>query len=156
MDNEKPIGKKRKSRKNRRANNPIYKKVNSRRNKLGTILKIIKNGEIKHGEITKKIKRKEKRLAFLFDTKCLKYFGTTIDGYKKHIESQFTDTMSWDNHGDMDNPDAWQLDHIIRIGSFDFTIEENFTKAFHYTNTQPLMSSDHMEKTSKEKATKNE
>ena len=71
--------------------------------------------------------------------------------FKKHIENQFTDTISWHNHGKTDNPDAWQLDHIIPIGSFDFAIEENFTKAFHYTNTQPLMSSDHIEKSSKEK-----
>ena len=69
-----------------------------------------------------------------------------VDGYKEHIESQFTDSMSWDNHGQMYNPDAWQIDHIIPIGSFDFNIEENFIKAFHYTNTQPLMSSDHIEK----------
>ena len=145
MDNEKPIGKKRNRHKNRRANDPIYRRVSSRRNNLGMIFKIIK-----HGEITKKIKRKEKRLAFLFDRKCLKLFGTTVDGFKKHIENQFTDTISWHNHGKTDNPDAWQLDHIIPIGSFDFAIEENFTKAFHYTNTQLLMSSEHMEKTPKE------
>ena len=145
MDNEKPSGKKRNRHRNRRANDPIYRTVSSRRNNLGMIFKIIK-----HGNITKKIKRKEKRLAFLFDRKCLKLFGTTVDGFKKHIESQFTDTMSWDNHGNVDNPDAWQLDHIIPLGSFDFTIKENFIQAFHYTNTQPLMSSDHMEKTDKE------
>ena len=140
MDKEKTSGRKRK-RRNRLARDPIYRKVRSRRNKLSTIFKIIKNGEI-----TKKIKRKEKRLAFLFDRKCLKLFGITIDGFKKHIESQFTDTMSWHNHGNANNPDAWQIDHIIPIGSFDFNIEENFIKAFHYTNAQPLMSSDHIEK----------
>ena len=135
MDNEKPSGKKRK-RRNRLARDPIYRGVRWRRGKIGIIFMIIKNG----GITSKK-----------FDKACLKVFGTTVDGYKKYIESQFTDTMSWDNHGSMDNPDAWQLDHIIRIGSFDFTIKENFTKAFHYTNTRPLMSSDHMEKTSNEK-----
>jgi len=144
MDKEKTSGRKRK-RRNRLARDPIYRKVRSRRNKLSTIFKIIKNGEI-----TKKIKRKEKRLAFLFDRKCLKLFGITVDGYKEHIESQFTDSMSWDNHGQMYNPDAWQIDHIIPIGSFDFTIEDNFIKAFHYTNTRPLMSSDHVEKSNKE------
>ena len=81
----------------------------------------------------------------------MKLFGTTVDGFKKHIESQFTGTMSWYNNGRIDNPYAWQLDHIIPTSSFDFTIEENFTKAFHYTNTQPLMSSDHIEKSNKEK-----
>ena len=135
MDNEKPIGKKRKSRRNRLARDPIFRGVRSRRSKLGIIFMIIKNG----GITSKK-----------FDTACLKVFGTTVDGFKKHIENQFTDTISWHNHGKTDNPDAWQLDHIIPIGSFDFAIEENFTKAFHYTNTQLLMSSEHMEKTHKE------
>ena len=130
---------KRNRRRNRLARDPIYRRVRSRRSKLGIIFLIIKNG----GITSKK-----------FDRACLKVFGTTVDGYKKHIESQFTDSMSWDNHGQMYNPDAWQLDHIIRIGSFDFTIEENFTKAFHYTNTRPLMSSDHVEKSDKEQKDK--
>ena len=118
------------------ANDPIYKRVRSTKTKCSKIIvKIILNGDITAEN----------------DAECLKLFGITVDGFKKHIESQFTDTMSWYNHGQIYNPDAWQLDHIIPIGSFDFTIEENFTKAFHYTNTQPLMSSDHREKSSKEK-----
>jgi len=129
----------RKWRKNKHDNDPIYKRVHNIKSIFKYILlKIITNGNITDRN----------------DSQCLKYFGTTVDGFKKHIESQFTDTMSWYNHGQIYNPDAWQLDHIIRIGSFDFTIEENFTKAFHYTNTQPLMSSDHLEKSNKEKGEK--
>ena len=123
----------------RYANDPIFK----RKEKIRGICKKIIIKIIKNDCITKRR-----------DSTCLKYFGTTVDGFKKHIESQFTDTMSWYNHGHIYNPDAWQLDHIIPIGSFDFAIEENFTKAFHYTNTQPLMSSDHREKSNKEKGTK--
>ena len=127
---------KRKCHRNRLVNDPIYKRVRFTRNKyVNIIAKIIKNGDISAGN----------------DADCLKLFGTTVDGYKRHIESQFTDTMSWYNNGQINNPNKWQLDHIIPIGSFDFTIEENFTRAFHYTNTQPLMSSDHLEKSSKEK-----
>ena len=128
----------RKSAKIRYNNDPIYKRVHLIRDIFrGILIKIITNGNITERN----------------NSNCLKLFGTTVDGLKKHIESQFTDTMSWYNHGHIYNPDAWQLDHIIPIGSFDFTIEENFTKAFHYTNTQPLMSSDHIEKSSKEKGT---
>ena len=117
-------------------NDPIYKRLRLIRGRFRNIIfKMITNGNITERN----------------DSKCLKFFGTTVDGFKKHIESQFTGTMSWYNYGRMDNPDAWQLDHIISLGSFDFNIEENFTKAFHYTNTQPLMSSDHLEKSSKEK-----
>ena len=126
----------RKSAKIRYDNDPIYK----RRLTIRAIFRHIVFKIITNGNITEQN-----------DIACLKLFGTTVDGFKKHIENQFTDTISWHNHGKTDNPDAWQLDHIIPIGSFDFAIEENFTKAFHYTNTQPLMSSDHREKSNKEK-----
>ena len=117
-------------------NDPIYKRLRLIRGRFRNIIfKMITNGNITERN----------------DITCLKLFGTTVDGFKKHIENQFTDSMSWYNYGRMDNPDAWQLDHIMPIGSFDFNIEENFTKAFHYTNTQPLMSSDHIEKSNKEK-----
>ena len=120
-------------------NDPIYKRlILIKRRFEYIILKIITNGNITERN----------------DSNCLKLFGTTVNGFKKHIESQFTGTMSWYNNGRMDNPNKWQLDHIIPIGSFDFNIEENFTKAFHYTNTQPLMSSDHLEKSNKEKGIK--
>ena len=126
----------RKSVKIRYDNDPIYKRLTLIRNRFRKIIiKIITNGDI----------------TIENDIACLKLFGTTVDGLKKHIENQFTGTMSWYNHGRMYNPNKWQLDHIIPIGSFDFTIEENFTKAFHYTNTRPLMSSDHIEKSNKEK-----
>lgn len=130
----------RKWRKNKHDNDPIYKRIQQIRYIFrAIIIKIITNSL----ESDCIIKNR--------DSKCLKYFGTTADGFKKHIESQFTDTMNWHNHGNMNNPNKWQLDHIIPLGSFDFTIEENFIKAFHYTNTQPLMSSDHIEKSNKEK-----
>lgn len=132
-------GRRRKWGKNRYNNDPIFK----RNNQIRRMFKSIINKIITNGDITEKN-----------NIDCLKYFGTTVDGFKKHIESQFTDTMSWYNHGQIYNPTKWQLDHIIPIGSFDFNIEENFTKAFHYTNTQPLMSSDHREKSNKEKGTK--
>ena len=129
----------RKSAKIRYDNDPIYKRVLQIKYVFrAIIIKIITNGDI----------------TIENDITCFKYFGTTVDGFKKHIESQFTDTMNWYNRGRMNNPNKWQIDHIIPLGSFDFTIEENFTKAFHYTNTQPLMSSDHREKSNKEKGTK--
>ena len=128
-------GRKRKWERNKYTNDPIYK----RRLTIRAIFRHIVFKIITNGNITEQN-----------DITCLKLFGTTVDGFKKHIENQFTDSMSWHNHGNMDNPDAWQLDHIIPTSSFDFTVEENFTKAFHYTNTQPLMSSDHLEKSNKE------
>jgi hypothetical protein len=65
--------------------------------------------------------------------KTIKYLGCSIEEYKKHIEQQFKPEMTWKNHGEI-----WEIDHIESISKFDFLIEENIYKAFHYTNTQPL------------------
>jgi hypothetical protein len=36
--------------------------------------------------------------------------GYSFDSFKKHIEMQFDDTMSWDNHGAV-----WHVDHIVPV-----------------------------------------
>jgi hypothetical protein len=63
--------------------------------------------------------------------------GHTIDllGYsaldlKEHIESLFTDGMSWDNHGE------WHIDHIKPVSSFDKDTPMNIVNAL--SNLQPL------------------
>jgi len=69
--------------------------------------------------------------------------GCTIKEFKQHIESQFSEGMSWDNHGE------WHIDHIKPISSFDLTQEAEQKKAFHYLNVQPLWAIDNMRKGSK-------
>ena len=69
--------------------------------------------------------------------------GCTIQEYKQHIESQFSEGMSWDNHGE------WHIDHIIPISSFDLTQLNEQMKAFHYSKCQPLWAKDNYLKGSK-------
>jgi len=79
-------------------------------------------------------------------TKIDKFYsllGCTIKEFKQHIESQFSEGMSWDNHGE------WHIDHIKPISSFDLTQEAEQKKAFHYLNVQPLWAIDNMRKGSK-------
>jgi hypothetical protein len=59
---------------------------------------------------------------------------------KEHIEKQFVDGMSWENHGSK----GWHLDHIIPLISAK-TKEEMF-KLNHYTNLQPLWATDNLKK----------
>lgn len=59
---------------------------------------------------------------------------------KEHIEKQFVDGMSWENHG----LTGWHLDHIIPLISV--KTEEEMFKLNHYTNLQPLWSSDNLKK----------
>lgn len=63
--------------------------------------------------------------------------GLTIDilGYsaldlKTHIQSLFTDGMSWDNHGE------WHIDHIIRVYEFDNNTLPSIVNAL--SNLRPL------------------
>lgn len=71
------------------------------------------------------------------------YLGCDIATFKKHIENQFQEGMSWDNHGDGQR--EWAIDHIIPIKWNNPTLEE-VKQRLHYTNTQPLWSSSNMSK----------
>jgi len=64
----------------------------------------------------------------------MELLGTDIDTAREHIEKQFKEGMTWDNHGHY----GWHIDHIIPCSSFDLTDPEQQKKCFHYTNLQPL------------------
>jgi hypothetical protein len=57
---------------------------------------------------------------------------------RKHLESKFTQGMSWENF------DKWHIDHIIPCKSFDLTKEDEQRRCFHYTNLQPLWAKDNL------------
>lgn len=75
------------------------------------------------------------------------YLGCTIPQFHKHIESQFTEGMNWDNHGK--GADKWELDHVIGCNNFDLDTEEGRKKCWNYTNLQPLWYDDHKKKNKK-------
>jgi hypothetical protein len=37
------------------------------------------------------------------------YLGCNIEEFKKHIEAQFVENMTWDNHGE------WHIDKLIPL-----------------------------------------
>lgn len=59
---------------------------------------------------------------------------------KEHLEKQFTDGMSWENHGLY----GWHVDHIIPLSSA--KTEEEIYELCHYTNLQPLWAEDNLKK----------
>lgn len=77
--------------------------------------------------------------------------GCSIEELKIHLESKFYynketgETMSWDNYGLY----GWHIDHIMPLISFNLTDREQFLKACHYTNLQPLWAKDNLSKGSK-------
>jgi hypothetical protein len=64
------------------------------------------------------------------------YVGCTYKELLDHLESQFEEGMTWENHGRGD--DKWQVDHFKAQSRFDPTIEEEAFKCWHYTNLQPM------------------
>lgn len=68
--------------------------------------------------------------------------GCSISEFKIYLESKFTEGMSWDNYGLF----GWHIDHIIPLAKFNLTNREDFLKAAHYTNLQPLWAIDNITK----------
>jgi hypothetical protein len=67
--------------------------------------------------------------------------GCDLHTAKAHLEKQFTDGMTWANHGE------WHIDHIIPCASA--KTEEELIKLFHYENLQPLWAIDNLKKGAK-------
>ena len=78
----------------------------------------------------------------------LRDLGCSISELKSHIESLWQPGMTWQNRGKGDG--KWQLDHVIRLANFTLSDREQFRKAVHYTNLQPLWDQDHLVKTRQE------
>jgi len=60
--------------------------------------------------------------------------GCTIQELKVYLENQFQEGMTWDNW----TTDGWHIDHKKPLSKFNLTDREQFLKACHYTNLQPL------------------
>lgn len=67
--------------------------------------------------------------------------GCDWETLKDHLESQFTEGMTWDNRGE------WHIDHIIPLSSA--STEEGLMDLCHFTNLQPLWAGDNLRKGSK-------
>lgn len=65
------------------------------------------------------------------DLTVFKLVGCSYPTLRRHIESQFTPNMTWDNHGKL-----WHVDHIIPISLYENKIDGN-----HYSNLRPMLAS---------------
>jgi hypothetical protein len=68
--------------------------------------------------------------------------GCSIPELKIYLESKFQEGMSWDNWSFT----GWHIDHIVPLDSFDLTNREEFLKACHYTNLQPMWAEENLKK----------
>ena len=77
--------------------------------------------------LTQAIKHHAKRGSAVRDLGC------SIEFFNHYIAGKFIPGMTWENYGKV-----WHLDHIIPLSSFNLENREEFLKACHYTNLQPL------------------
>ena len=78
----------------------------------------------------------------------IKYLGCSIEEFRSHIESQFREGMSWENHSRGEH--CWHLDHIKPLATLkDITDEVVLKEICHYTNYQPLWEKENLSKQDK-------
>lgn len=66
--------------------------------------------------------------------------GCTFAALRFHLESQFTNGMSWENRS------AWDVDHIVPISAFDLKDSEEQQWAFKWRNMRPMSRVDNQKK----------
>jgi hypothetical protein len=81
-----------------------------------------------------------------------KLLDCPIDFLRTHIESQFTEGMTWENYGTGHNGKGmqeWHIDHILPCASFDLSKLEEQQICFHWSNFQPLWATRNLSKGAK-------
>ena len=110
---------------NRRAIDPVFKLKGALRNRIRSVMKRGSHRRCSH---------------------TMELLGCPIEFFKKHLESKFSDGMSWENYG---GKDGWHIDHIIPCVAFDLSKSEDQKKCFHYMNLQTLWADDNRKKHTK-------
>ena len=77
--------------------------------------------------------------------KTMELIGCDINTLKNHLESKFTEGMSWSNYG----KNGWEIDHIIPCTLFNLTNDLEQKECFNYLNLQPLWMLDNILKSNK-------
>lgn len=86
--------------------------------------------------------------------KTIEYLGCSISVFRKHLESQFQEGMSWRNYGRKKKDDTdeeekyWEIDHINPI-KYKNPSEEEIKGRLHYTNCQPMWADENRAKSNR-------
>lgn len=88
------------------------------------------------GRISQALREKRKAGSAVRDLGC------TLDELKVYLENKFKEGMSWENRGQF----GWHIDHRLPLSQFDLTDREQFLRACHYTNLQPMWWIDNIKK----------
>lgn len=117
------------------------KKEWEEKNKDEPIFKIKRNLRRRVNHLLKNKKKADKTFNLI---------GCTPNFFKKHIENQFLDGMTWENYGE------WHIDHKIPCYLFDLNDENEQRECFHYKNQRPLWAINNLKRSKNLKRIKNE
>lgn len=78
------------------------------------------------------------------ELRSLEYLGCSLAEFKAHIESQWQEGMTWENH----SKDGWHIDHIKPLDWFIKNSDDPW-QANHYLNLQPLWAEENLSKSNK-------
>jgi hypothetical protein len=121
----------------RRYKKELYLKYMQR--KLSSpIIRVKTNLRVRLWEILKKVRKG------FYKEKLNTMLGCSSKFLKQHLESKFTEGMTWENYGR--GIGKWSVDHIVPCASFDLTVKEEQHKCFHYSNLRPLWSQENSSK----------
>lgn len=84
--------------------------------------------------------RVRKALKFGKPESTIKALGCSVKDLMQYLESKFVTGMSWKNYG------KWHVDHVQPLCSFDLAKKQDYLKACHYTNLQPLWANENRKK----------
>ena len=70
--------------------------------------------------------------------------GCSKEELRLWIESQFDETMSWDNHGQ----GTWHIDHVVPCSWFDQSNNDHLLMCWNFMNLRPLSASENLKKPS--------
>lgn len=101
-----------------RDTNPAFKMAHVFRCRLGKVMK----GLIKSGN-------------------TFTLMGCTADQFKSWLEFNFTDGMTFENHGTL-----WHIDHVIPCCTFNLSDPEHQMQCFHWSNMKPMLARDNCSK----------
>jgi hypothetical protein len=103
-----------------------FKKTHKHTEPMKKIISGLRSG------LHKAVKKRNEHL----NISVLKLLGCTGKQLADHLESKFTDGMSWENYG----RGGWHVDHVRPISHFNFTSQTSpeFKKCWSLNNLQPL------------------
>ena len=81
-----------------------------------------------------------------------KLISCSIEFLKNHLETQFTEGMSWENYGRGWNGKGmkeWHIDHKIPFGSVNLNNPEEQKRICHWNNLQPMWALENIVKSDK-------